>query len=118
MSVITSILATARTAELSAFGKIAEDRVKVIKRIEQLKDNKKTLEAAFQSLIANTPWLIDPQWSPITANQSFATLKAEFQKFYKERTGKRLVLDNFVDPAKRADFVLSSQDNVVQIIEE
>ncbi|MGA2257457.1 MAG: ATP-binding protein [Thermoguttaceae bacterium] len=117
LSVITSILATARTAELSAFGKIAEDRVKVIKRIEQLKDNKKTLEAAFQSLIANTPWLIDPQWSPITANQSFTTLKLEFQKFYKERTGKRLVLDDFADPAKRADFVLSSQDNVVQIIE-
>jgi len=117
LSVLTSILATARTAELSAFGKIAEDRVKVIKRIEQLKDNKRTLEAAFQSLIASAPWLIDPQWSPITSNQSFTTLKVEFQKFYKERTGKRLLLDDFSDSAKRADFVLSSQDNVVQIIE-
>ena len=27
------------------------------------------------------------------------------------------MLDDFSDPAKRADFVLSSQDNVVQIIE-
>jgi hypothetical protein len=61
--------------------------------------------------------LINPQWSPITSNQSFATLRKEFQKFYKERTGNRLVLDNFSDPAKRADFVLSSQDNIVQIIE-
>ena len=117
LSVVTSILATARIAELSAFGQIAEDRVKVIKRIEQLKDDKATLEAVFQSLIGEAPWLINPQWSPITANQSFATLKREFQKFYRERTGNVLVLDDFSDPTKRADFVLSSQDNVVQIIE-
>ena len=117
LSILTSILVTARTAELSAFGKIAEDRVKVIKRVEQLKDNRKTLEAAFQALITSAPWLINPQWSPITSNRSFTTLRKEFQKYYKERTGRRLVLDDFSDSAKRADFVLSSQDNVVQIIE-
>ena len=47
LSVLTSILITARTAELSAFGKIAEDRIRVIKRVEELKDNKKTLERRF-----------------------------------------------------------------------
>ena len=115
--VITSILETARVAELAAFGKIADDRVKVIKKIEKLKDNPDTLESAFQSLIAEAPWLINPQWSPITSNQSFSTMKKEFQKFYGERTGKKLILEEFSDPNKRADFVLSTQDNVIQIIE-
>ena len=87
LSVITSILRTARIAELSAFGYIAEDRIKVIKRIEELKDDPDTLESAFQALISEAPWLIDPQWSPLTANQSFATLKEEFEKFYKAKTG-------------------------------
>jgi len=117
LAVINSILKTARLAELSAFGQIADDRIKVIKKIEQLKDDAKTLEAAFQSLISEAPWLINPQWSPITSNQSFTTLKEEFQKFYKEKTGKDLVLDVFSDGTKRADFVLSSQDTVLQIIE-
>jgi hypothetical protein len=117
VSAITGILRTARIAELSGFGKIAEDRVRVIKKVQELKDDPKTLESAFQSLLAEAPWLIDPQWSPISANQSFATLKEEFQKFYKERTGKTIVVNDFSDPAKRADFVLSSQDNVLQIIE-
>jgi len=117
LSVITSILRTARIAELSAFGQIAEDRINVIKKIEELKDDPSTLEAAFQSLISEAPWLINPQWSPITANQSFSTLKTEFQKFFKQRTGDDLVLDTFVEKGKRADFVLSSQDNVIQIIE-
>ncbi|MCK4626424.1 MAG: ATP-binding protein [Phycisphaerae bacterium] len=117
LSVITGILKTARVAELAAFGQIAEDRIRVIKRIERLKDDPTTLEAAFQSLIAEAPWLINPQWAPITANQSFVTLKHEFEKYYKKCTGDDLVLDQFGDPKKRADFVLSSQDNAIQIIE-
>ncbi len=61
--------------------------------------------------------MIDPHWTPITANQTFATLKSEFQKFYKERTNEDLMLSEFTDPVKRSDFVLSSQDNAIQIIE-
>jgi len=117
LSVITGILKTARIAELAGFGKIADDRVKVIKTVEQLKDDRSTLESAFQDLIEQAPWLINPQWSPITTNQALSTLKKEFQKFYKLRTGNELVLADFSDPKKQPDFVLSSQDNVIQIIE-
>lgn len=117
LPVITAILRTARIAELAGFGKIAEDRVKVIRRIERLKDDTTTLEAVFQSLISEAPWLINPQWSPITANQSFATLRQEFEKYYKQRTGTDLVLHDVSEPQKRADFVLSNQDNALQLIE-
>lgn len=117
LSTITGILKTARIAELSSFGKIADDRVRVIKRVEELKDVPETREAAFQKLITEAPWLINPQWSPITANQAFSTLKAEFEKYYKQRTGIELVLNDFSDPNKRCDFILSNQDNIIQIIE-
>lgn len=119
LAAVTDILKTARIAELSSFGRIADDRVRVIKRVEELKDDKATLEEAFQSLIEQAPWLINPQWSPITANESFTTLKKEFQKFYKQQTGDDIVLADF-DTAKlkkRPDFVLSNQDTIVQIIE-
>jgi hypothetical protein len=117
LAVITDILKTARTAELSSFGRIADDRVRVIKKVETLKDTPKTLEAAFQQLIQEAPWLINPQWSPISENQTFTSLKLEFQKFYKKKTKKDLVLTDFSDPAKRADFVMSNQDNALEIIE-
>ncbi len=119
LDVVTDILRTARVAELSSFGRIADDRVKVIKKVEELKDNANTLEEAFQKLIEEAPWLINPQWSPIISNQALTTLKAEFVKFYKEQTGKDIVLFGF-DTAvqkKRPDFVLSNQDQVIQIIE-
>lgn len=117
LSALNGILKTARIAELAGFGKIADDRIKVIGRVEELKDNPKTLEGAFQNLIEEAPWLIDPQWSPISANQTFTTLKAEFEKYYKKQTGEDLVLETFTDSDKRADFVLSNQDNRLEIIE-
>lgn len=117
LEVVTDILKTARVAELASFGRIAEDRIRVIERVEALKDDPNTLESAFQTLIETSPWLIDPQWSPITANQAFSTLRNEFVKFYKQKTGETLNLENFSDPKKRADFVMSNQDATIQIVE-
>jgi Asp-tRNA(Asn)/Glu-tRNA(Gln) amidotransferase C subunit len=117
LSVITSILRTARIAELASFGQIADDRIRVIARVATLKDDPDTLESVFQKLIEEAPWLIDPQWSPITSNQSFSTLKAEFAKYYKAKTGEDIFLGDFAYSTRRADFVLSTQDNFLQIIE-
>ncbi len=117
LSVVVKVLRTARVAELAGFGKIAENRVKVIQKVGELKDDPQTVEGAFQELIATSPWLINPEWVPITSNQSFNTLKEEFQKYYKKKTGEDLMLDSFSDPEKRCDFVLSNQDRTIEIIE-
>lgn len=117
MAVVSAVLRTARIAELASFGRIVDDRVRVVETLEKLKDTKDTNEAELQRLLTEAPWLINPTWSPITANQSFETLRQEFIKFYRSRTGEELSLHDFSDPKKRADFVLSSQDDAIQIIE-
>ena len=117
VSLVSTILKTARVAELSAFGRIAENRVKVITRVDDLKDDPTSLESAFQDLIQEAPWLIDPQWSPVTANQNFTTLREEFEKFYERETGEAISLQAFSDLDKRADFVLINQDTGLEIIE-
>ena len=117
MAVISGILRTARLAELSSFGRIAEDRLKVIERVQGLKDDPETAEQKLQDLIKYAPWLINPQWAPITANQAFSTLRREFEKFYKQNTDQEIRLGDFSETGKRPDFVLSSQDNGLQIIE-
>ena len=117
MAVISGILRTARLAELSSFGRIAEDRLKIIERVQDLKDDQETAEPKLQELIKFAPWLINPQWAPITANQTFSTLKKEFEKFYEKNTGYKISLEDFSETGKRPDFVLSSQDNGLQLIE-
>ena len=119
IAVTATILRTARVAELSSYGMIAEKRVRVIERIIELKDDGAQLEQALQDSIEEAPWLVNPLWSPITANQSLSSLKSEFQKFYKEQTGDEILLNNFDEAAKpkRPDFVLSADDFGLQIIE-
>jgi hypothetical protein len=117
LSVVTKILRTARVAELSSYGLIAERRVRVIERMMNLKDVPETLEQALQDSLEEAPWLVNPQWSPITSNQSLTTLKSEFAKFFKTETGDDITLDDFDKNNKRPYFVMSSQDFGLQIIE-
>ena len=117
LSALSGLLRTARLAELASFGRIAEDRLKVIDRLEVLKDEGSTKEDSLQQLIEDAPWLINPEWAPVTQNQSLTTLKKEFAKHYNAVTGEDIDLIDFDDPDKRPDFVLSSQDGEAQIIE-
>lgn len=119
VGVMSTILRTARVAELSSYGRIAEKRVQVIQRIIGLKDDDDTLEQALQESLEQAPWLINPLWSPITANQSLSTLRSEFEKFYKRETGKDISLEPFDAKTRRRrpDFVLSADDFGLQIYE-
>ena len=117
LSVLSNLLNTARIAELSSFGRIAQDRLSVIERLKTLKDDDETVEGDLQKLINDAPWLINPEWAPITANQALASLRREFEKYYEKETGETISLSDFEDPDRRPDFVLSSQEGVIQIIE-
>ena len=117
LSVLGSFLRTARLAELSSFGRIAEDRLKVVSRLEVLKNAEGTDEDDLQQLITDAPWLVNPEWAPVTENQTFSSLRREFVTYFKERTGQSISLSSFKKTGKRPDFVLSSQEGTVQIIE-
>lgn len=117
LSFLSSLLRTARLAELSSFGRIAEDRLKVINRLQILKDADDTDENDLQQLIADAPWLINPEWAPVTENRAFSSLRREFEKYYEAETGHPISLSDFQATGKRPDFVLSSQERTLQIIE-
>ena len=116
LEAVIGVLRTARVAELSSFGRIAENRVNVINTVEQKIDEHHN-EDVYQELLADAPWLIDPQWAPITSNRSFATLKRAFQNFVKKETGEDLELGEFYESNKRADFVLSNHDDTIELME-
>ncbi len=119
MAAMTGILRTARVAELSSYGMIAEKRVNVIERVTEMKDDRGTRERELQELIEEAPWLINPLWSPITKNQQLSTLRKEFEKHFAEQTGESIDLTPFDESAEKArpDFVLSADSSGIQIIE-
>ena len=115
--VLTSILQTAQVAELFSFGRIAGDRLKVIRSLETLKDVDKVDEDRFQRLIERAPWLVNPEWAPITENQPLSSVRKEFELYYERKTGVAIQLSDFRNQKKRPDFILSSQDGMAQIVE-
>lgn len=117
LAAVTGLLRTARLAELASFGRIAGGRIGVIETLMKLKDNPDAPEDELQKLVEEAPWLIDPQWAPLAANQRFTTLRREFEKYYEKMTGNSINLTDFSKGAKRPDFVLSNQDGLIQIIE-
>ena len=114
---ISGIMRTAQLAELYSFGRIASDRVRVIQRLETLKDATDTDEDELQKLIESAPWLIDPQWAPITANETLRTLRAEFEKYFERETGTAIALREFAEGTKRPDFVSFSTGERLHIVE-
>lgn len=117
IAAMNQILKTARLAELSSFGGIAAKRIKVIERVRILKNDAMTAESQLQNLLECAPWLINPEWAPITANQTFNTLKQELERKLSKALGKSVNLADTLHPTKRPDFVLSNQDRGLQIIE-
>ena len=117
LSIINDILKAARLAETVTFGHQIIKRIEIIERLESLKDKPDTPERDLQELIQSAPWLINPQWVPVTANQGFTRLKKEFEKYYKQKTGAPINLTDFSNPARRPDFVCFSQDNMLQLID-
>ncbi len=113
MSFISKCLRIARISELWSFGRIANDRIRVVRRLRDLIEQSSTTEADLQKLIADAPWLVNPEWAPVTANQTFKTLQRAFQKYY--MASENIV--GFDEPNKQPDFVLTCQQGTIQIVE-
>jgi hypothetical protein len=112
------ILGKVQVATLTAYGHIVWLRIKAIKQLEKCIDDK-SAEEELQTLIAKSPWLIAPTWTPLTSNQRMSTLKRRFEAWYREQNpGKTVNLA--IDTAfsvKRPDFVLVGFERKLRIVE-
>jgi len=116
LGTLRKTLESARVAELSSFGKIAEGRLGVINRLRELIDHKEFGEVDFRELLQRAPWLISPEWSPVTQNEALRTISAEFHRRVEEFKPEPDPLTNAAS-RKRPDLVLFSQNGCIQIVE-
>lgn len=73
-----------RTAELASYAQIAHQRVEAIEELSSVIDSPGVVEGDLQNLIARAPWLIRPDWSVISENQSLKTFRDRFTRFVKD----------------------------------
>ena len=114
---IVHILETAKVAETYAFGIVIKDRLAVIDQLETLIDDEATDEPILQRLIQSAQWLINPTWTPLVANQPLRSFKRAFVRYVRETHRIELNLDDFSDENRRPDFVMTSQEGKIEVIE-
>ncbi|MYD91592.1 MAG: ATP-binding protein [Caldilineaceae bacterium SB0662_bin_9] len=101
---LLNLFSKTRIAEMASYAQIAYERVRAIKKLEQILDESGA-EHVLQQIVTEAPWLIDATWTPITANQSLKLFARKFAVFYKKRHGEKVTFS--IDYGnKRPDFTL------------
>lgn len=114
---VASILARAKVAEAMTLGTIASKRLRIIKQFEGLIADTETSEIELQRLVEQAPWLVRPEWTPITMNKSLATVKLALERYLSKVFEESITLSAMGNPTRRPDFVMIGAVGPLQIVE-
>ena len=76
--VILDLFERARLVEMYSLGQVAQERVEAIEQLRKLISNPSTVERQLQKLIETAPWILHPDWTPLSFNQSLASTRKNF----------------------------------------
>lgn len=113
---LITLFGKTQIAEMASYGQIAAERVASIKKLQELITKPGVNEADLQHLIASAPWLIRPDWSVITRNQSLKNLRDQFAVLYRQRFGRDIDIAISYEK-KRPDFTLIHHGLRLHIVE-
>lgn len=113
---LVDLFGKTRVAEAASYAQIAVERVRVLDELDQIVFDTARDEAALQRIITHAPWLIQPDWTVITANQSLKTFKTSFEAYLKRV--HKVEVDLAIEyESKRPDFVLTAVGGMLHFVE-
>jgi len=109
----------AKVAEAASIGQIANERIDAISALEEKMASKPAVEEkVLQGLMEGAPWLIDPHWTVLQANETFENLRTAFERYYLKKHGKKILTTALRgDEKRRPDFVMIHVGKAVEIVE-
>ena len=113
---LADLFGKTRIAEFASYSQIAAERVKVIKELERALDSVEANESDLQGIVASAPWLIRPDWTILTANQTLKTFRDRFESWWKRHKKEKITVAISYEN-KLPDFTLISADNQLFIVE-
>ena len=116
MEQLITLFGKTRIAEMASYGQIATERVQSIRELQEAIKKPDVVEADLQRLIASAPWLIRPDWSVITQNQSLAVFRDQFVLFYNKKYGTDIQVAISFEK-KRPDFTVVHHGRKLHVVE-
>jgi hypothetical protein len=116
---MASLFGDAKLAETASLGQIALERVNAIETLEKAaRKRPPPPELELQKILENAPWLIEPQWTILQANESFEHMRGAFEKWYENKTRKKILTKvDRKNQSKRPDFIMLHVGRRIEIVE-
>jgi hypothetical protein len=117
MAGIVALFEKAQVVEIYSLGQVAEERVRAVKELERLIGSATTTEPELQSLLESAPWLIYPDWTPLSMNETLSRFREAFESWYRREYGHVIMTTTVGNPGKRPDFVMLNFEGCLELIE-
>ncbi len=114
---ILDLFERVRLAETYSLGQVAQERVRVVDQLRNLVSSDATIESELQRLIETAPWLLYPNWTTLSQNQSLATTRRNFEGWYLANHGKEIITSPMTNPKKQPDFIMLNHEGRLEVVE-
>lgn len=114
---ILELFEKARVVEIYSLGQVAQERVESIEQLFKLVSNPATTEDQLQKLVERAPWILYPDWTPLSFNESLERTRRNFESWYKATYKKEVVTSAIDNPNKKPDFVMLNHEGRLEVIE-
>lgn len=113
---VIELFEKASVVEMYSLGQVARERIDAVETLKGLIESASTREYQLQQLIENAPWILYPDWTPLTRNQPLESLRGAFESWYFRNTGQEIATTS-INSTKRPDFVMLSYAGCIEIVE-
>ena len=117
LEAIAALLEKASVVEIYSLGQVAQRRVDSVKQFKTLIGNTDTAENELQKLVERAPWIVNPEWTPLSANRSLGRVRELFENWYARTYGKVITTSAIGNYDRRPDFIMLNNEGCLEIIE-
>ena len=114
---IVDLFERARVVEMYSLGQVARERVEAVRQLRRLVSEPSTHERQLQELVENAPWILYPDWTPLSFNQTLASTRSNFQSWYSANYQEEIITSAIDNPTKQPDFVMLNHIGSLEVIE-
>ena len=114
---VIALFEKAGVVEMYSLGQVAHERVEAVEMLQGLVRSGATLEDELQRLVERAPWILYPDWTPLTQNAPLSRLRTAFESWYLKTKGVAVVTTTIGSPRREPDFVMLNYEGRIEIVE-
>lgn len=113
---VIELFEKASVVEMYSLGQVARERIDAVETLKKLIGSASTEEHQLQRLIEHAPWILYPDWTPLTRNQPLKSLRESFATWYRRNKSKEIITTS-IGSNKRPDFLMLNYSGFIEIVE-